>query len=62
MRVGVRWQNRKTREIVRIEVYFAGFLSFSVLREGQWYMCRNLWDEAQFKTEFSQVGSDKWDA
>lgn len=62
MHVGERWRNRKTGEVVRVEVYLAGLLSFSVYRDGQWYMCRSLWDEAQFKSAFLKAGSERWDA
>lgn len=62
MYVGERWRNRKTGEVVRIEVFFAGMLSFSVLREGEWFMCRSLWDEVQFTAEFSKAGPEACDA
>ena len=56
---GERWRNRQTGELVRIEVQFLGLLSFSVLREGRWYMCRHLWDAEQFRNEFELLPTPK---
>lgn len=49
---GERWKNRRTGELVRIEVQAFGLLSFSVLRDGEWQMCRHVWDAEQFRKEF----------
>jgi len=52
---GERWRHRQTRELVRIEVQLLGLLSFSILRDGKWTMCRHPWDENQFREEFELV-------
>lgn len=52
MRPGEQWRHRQTGELVRIEVRDFGLLSFSVLRDGEWMMCRHVWDEEQFRQEF----------
>jgi len=62
---GERWRNRQTGELVRIEVRLLGLLSFSVFRDGRWYMCRHIWDEEQFREEFelqARAGSEFGDA
>lgn len=64
---GERWRHRQTGELVRIEVQLLGLLSFSILRNGRWTMCRHLWDVDQFRQEFelrahAASKEDDWDA
>lgn len=52
---GDTWRHRQTKEIVRIEIFEFGFLSFSILRGGRWFKSASLWDEAEFVAKFEKV-------
>lgn len=52
MQAGEQWRNRKTLDLVRVEVAEFGMVSFSVLQGKRWLMCPFLWDEEQFRIEF----------
>lgn len=58
MQLGELWQNRMTQEVVRIEMCRGGLLSFSILRDEQWVMCQNVWDEKQFRGKFKKTDFD----
>lgn len=49
------FQHNTTHEIVRVEEERGGLLSFSVLRQGKWQMCPNVWDSEEFELKFTKL-------
>ncbi len=55
VRPGEFWQHNKSHAIVRVERERGGILSFSILRQGKWVLCQNIWDSEQFAQKFTKL-------
>lgn len=56
---GCLWRHLETREVVRVDRSLGGLLTFSIYRKGRWVLCRNLWDEVEFRQKFEPY-NDQW--
>lgn len=46
------WRHLETKEVVRVDTYRGGLLTFSIYRGDAWVRNRSLWDEVEFKVKF----------
>lgn len=46
------WRHLETKEVVRVDTYRGGLLTFSIYRSETWIRNQSIWDEVEFKAKF----------